>query len=145
MKINKKILSQINNGGTTYGPVLDKDYAGTHNIAVSPFPERSQILIGKVTKKIVENYLKRNRDLFLKNFALGAWFDKNSLKTYLDIAVPVSLKKQTEAVALGRRANQIAGFNLFNSSEVPIGGTGVFNSIVTPFQERLKEALTLIK
>ncbi len=143
-KVLKKVLTQINQGGLTYCPLSNKDYGGTQHIAISPFPERSEIFSGKATDKTVTNYYRKNSDLFLKHFSLGAWFDKRCAKTYLDISAPIPLEKQNEAVNLGKNANQIAGFNLFNFSEIPLGGNGKLDFSVTPFNERLKEALTLI-
>ena len=144
-KVLGKLIEQINQGGVTYCPSLNKDYSRTKNIAISPFPERSQILIGKATKRIVTNYCNKNKDLISKNFSLGAWLDKGCLKTYLDIVAPIPLEKESEALTLGINANQIAGFNLFDFSEIPLGGTGEFNlSMITPFEERFNKALTLI-
>jgi hypothetical protein len=55
------------------------------------------------------------------------------------------VEKQTEAITLGKNANQIAGFNLSDFTEIPLGGTGEFNdSLVTPFEERLEEATALM-
>jgi|SRR3989338_1301892 len=143
-KASKIIASKINKGGATYSPSLDKDYAGTPNIAISPFPELSQIVKGRATIKMVMSYCKKNEDLFLKGFSLGAWFNKDDGKTYLDISVPISLEKLSEAIALGKSANQIAGFNLSDFTEIPLGGTGEFNSSVAPFENRLKTALALM-
>jgi len=142
--ILSKITRQINEGGITYGPLLDKDYGGTPNIAISPFPERSKIFKGKATGKIVSNYFSRNNDLFQKGFAIGGWTDKNSNKTYLDITAPIPLEKQSEAIALGKKANQIAGFNLSDFSEIPLGGTGEFSPLVSPYYERLEDAEMLM-
>jgi len=143
-QVLKKILAQINQGGLTYNPILEKDYSGTQNIAISPFPERSQIFDGPANKKTVTEYLKKNKDLFLKKFSLGAWFDKSSQKTYLDISAPIPLNKQVEAISLGKSANQIAGFNLSDFSEIPLGGNGTLDSSIIPFNDRLEEALTLM-
>ena len=141
----KKLVEQINQGGLTYCPSLNKDYVRTEHVAIAPFPERSQIFTGKATKRIVTNYCKKNNDLISKHFSLGAWFDKGSSKTYLDIVAPIPLEKKSEALTLGINANQIAGFNLSDFSEIPLGGTGEFNlSMVTPFHKRLNEALALI-
>ena len=140
----KKTLTQINRGGATYCPLLDKDYGGTRHIAISPFPERSQVLSGRATGKMVTNYCKKNSDLFKRRFALGAWLYKSCAKTYLDVVAPIPLEKRSAAVTLGKNANQIAGFNLFDFSEIPLGGTGKLDSSITPFKERLKEALTLM-
>lgn len=141
----RKLVEQINQGGITYCSSLKKDYAGTKHIAIAPFPERSQMFAGKATKRIVTNYCKKNKDLISKHFSLGAWFDKVGSKTYLDIVAPIPLEKESEALTLGMNANQIAGFNLSDFSEIPLGGTGEFDlSMVTPFNERLNKALTLI-
>jgi hypothetical protein len=142
--IIKKVVRQINKGGVTYDLLLNKDYKGTSNIAISPFPERSQIVKGRATTKIVNNYCKNNSDLLLKHFALGAWFNSDESQTYLDITALISLKKEREAKILGKISNQISGFNLLNLSEIPLGGTGRFNSLVAPFENRLKTALTLM-
>lgn len=142
-KALKTITSQINKGGATYSPSLDKDYAGTSNIAISPFPERSQIVKGRVTMKMVKNYCKDNLDL-LEHFALAGWFNSAQSQTYLDVSVPISLEKESEAIVLGKDSNQISGFNLLNFSEIPLGGTGRFNSLVVPFESRLKTALALM-
>jgi len=140
----KKVLTQINRGGTTYCPLSNKDYGGTRNIAVAPFPERSQTLSGKATGKMVRDYCNKNSDLFRGGFALGAWLNKSNSKTYLDVVAPIPLEKQSAGITLGKNANQIAGFNLSDFSEIPMGGTGKFDSSVIPFRERLKEALTLM-
>ena len=143
-KVLQTLSKKINEGGVTYNPFSNKDYSGTRNIAISPFPERSQVFKGKATGKRIANYCNKNNDLLQNNFALGGWFDENSENTYLDITAPIPLEKESEAINLGRNANQIAGFNLFEFSEIQIGGTGEFNSIVSPFQERLNQALNLI-
>ena len=140
----KNLVMQINKGGVTYGPLLNKDYGGTQYLAISPFPERSQTFTGKATKKMVTSYCKKNNDLLEKGFPIRGWFNENDEKTYLDVVTTISVEKQKEAVTLGKNANQIAGFNLSNLTEIPIGGTGEFNSSVTPFEDRLNEALTLM-
>lgn len=144
-KTLKKVLDQINKGGVTYCPLLEKDYARTEHISVSPFPERSQVFTGKITARVLKSYCLKNSDLFKSGFSLGAWFDSCSLMTYLDISAPIPLSKSSEAITLGKGANQIAGFNLMDLSEVQLGGTGEFNlSMIAPFGERLNEALSLM-
>lgn len=140
----QKLVTQIKKGGVTYSPLLNKDYSGTRNIAISPFPERSKIFKGKATQKMVTSYFNRNNDLFQKRFSLGSWPDKDNAVTYLDIIAPIPLEKREEAITLGKHSNQIAGFNLYRFSEIPLGGTGEFNSSVPPFKERLEEALGLM-
>jgi len=144
-KVLSELIKQINQGGVTYCPLLKKNYARTEYISVSPFPERSQVFTGKITTRVLKSYCLKNSDLFKRGFSLGAWFDSVSLMTYLDISAPIPLSKSSEAITLGKGANQIAGFNLFDLSEVQLGGTGEFNlSMITPFGERLNEALSLM-
>jgi hypothetical protein len=144
-KVLGKLVKQINKGGVTYSPLLHKDYGGTKYLAVSPFPERSQIFTGRATGKMIAGYCYKNNDLIEKGFSLGAWFNGNDGKTYLDVVTTVSVEKQTEAITLGKHSNQIAGFNLSDFTEIPLGGTGEFDdSLVSPFEERLSEALTLM-
>ena len=141
----RKLVMQINKGGVTYSPLLDKDYGGTQYLAIAPFPERSQTFTGRATGKMVNGYCEKNRDLLKKGFPLGAWFNANDGKTYLDVVTTISVEKQEEAITLGKNANQIAGFNLSDFTEIPLGGTGEFNdSLVTPFEERLEEATALM-
>ena len=148
IKISKKafktIKSKIKEGGVTYSPVLNKDYAGTPNIAVSPFPERSWVIKGKVTTEMLREYCKQNIDLLVCYFALGVWTNLATLETYLDITVPIPLEREREAKALCKKSNQISCFNLSNFSEIPTGGTGRFNSKVASFENRLKTALALM-
>ena len=144
-EVLRKLVKQINKSGVTYSPLLNKDYGGTQYLAISPFPERSQTFTGKATGKMIASYCEKNNDLLEKGFQLGSWFNESDGKTYLDIVTTISVEKQTEAITLGKNANQIAGFNLSDFTEIPLGGTGEFNdSLVTPFEERLSEALTLM-
>ena len=141
----KDVLNQINKGGVTFCFAQNKNYAKTENISIAPFPERSEKFKGKVTRKILMNYCRKNIDLMEKKFSLGGWYNENSLETYLDISAPIPLSKKTEAVTLGKCANQIAGFNLSDLAEIPLGGTGEFNSsLMTPFGNRLSMALKLL-
>ncbi len=139
------LLAKINEGGVTYCPSSGKDYAMSNNIAIAPFPERSQAFEGKATRRMVSFYFRKNKDLFSKNLSFGAWYDKVSSKTYFDVVSPVPLEKEKDAIALGKDANQIAGFNLSDFSEIPLGGTGEYSpALVTPFMDRLSMALALI-
>jgi hypothetical protein len=140
----RKLVMQINKGGVTYSPLLNKDYGGTQYLAISPFPELSQTFTGRATGKMVEVYCEKNKDLLEKGFSLGGWFNKRNSKTYLDIVTTISTEKQEEAITLGKNSNQIAGFNLSDFTEIPLGGTGEFKSSIPPFRERLDEALTLM-
>lgn len=142
--VYKKVLRKINRSGATYNMFHDIDYCGSGNIAISPFPERTQIFKGKIDIKIIEKYCNKNMDLLYKGFMLGGWFDRESKQTYLDITAVIPYEKGQEAYDLGKKANQIAGFDLLCRKEFKIGGTGIFNQNVSPFKDRLIEALTLI-
>jgi hypothetical protein len=144
-KVLKNVLAKINEGGVTYCPLLNIDYAKTKNIAIAPFPERSQVFKGKPTEKMLKSYCLKNNDLLNSGFSFGAWPDNGCKKTYFDISAPIPLSKKTKAVNLGKCANQIAGFNLFDFSEIPLGGTGEFKpALITPFGDRLSMALKLL-
>ena len=140
----EELSAQINGGGVTYSPLLDKDYGGTRYIVISPFPERSKIFTGNATAKMLADYCEENSDLLSKGFPLGGWFDQSSGKTYIDVSVTVPLEKEEKAVSLGKKANQKSGFNLSDFSEIPLGGTGEFDSSVVSFEERLKDSLALM-
>ena len=140
----RKLVTQINKGGVTYSPLLDKDYGGTQYLAISPFPERSQIFTGRATGKMIVSYCEHNKDLLEKGFPLGGWFNESNGKTYLDVVATIAIDKQEQAIALGKHANQIAGFNLSNFTEIQLGGTGEVDSSITPFEERLDEASGLM-
>lgn len=143
-KTLQKLAMKTNQGGVTYDVLLDKDYLGTPYISIAPFPERSQIFEGKATRKMILNYCNKNSDLLLEHFTLGAWFNKENKRTYLDVAALIPIEKQDQAVTLGRKANQVAGFNLSNCEEIPIGGIGEFNSLMIPLKERFQEAMNLM-
>jgi hypothetical protein len=140
----RKLVIQINKGGVTYSPRLDKDYGGTQYLAISPFPERSQIFTGRATGKMIASYCKKNNDLLEKGFPLGGWLNESNGKTYLDIVATIPVDKRQEAISLGKHANQIAGFDLSNFKEIPLGGTGEVDASITPFEERLDEASGLM-
>ena len=86
-------MRQTNKGGVTYDVLRNKDYSGTSNIAVSPFPERSKIFSGKATSKMLKNYCRNNNDLLQKGLAVGGWFNQNNIRTYLDITAPIPSEK----------------------------------------------------
>lgn len=120
-----KATKGISEGGATIDVVRNIDFAGTPHIAVSPFPERSTIFQGATTPKMIADYLEKNFDLLSqKGYALGGWFDTSSKQTYLDVVVPVSKKRSSDAVALGRMSNQKAIFDLEDFKEISTGGTG---------------------
>lgn len=133
-----KAAKGISEGGATMDVVRNIDYGGTPHIAVSPFPERSQIYIGETTRKMLAQYLRQNFDLLSKKgYALGGWFDTSSGQTYLDVVVPVPKNRSREAVALGRMSNQKAIFDLEEFKEIPTGGTGETVGAVS-LEERTK-------
>lgn len=119
------MLSRLKaNGGFTYiqGQKKYRD-VGQEGYGVSRYPERSKIFKRKVTIADVRSYMASNKDLLEKpNHAVGAWFDRDSKETYLDVAVVI--KGKYHAVKLGRKYNQIKIFEFKTGSEISTGGTG---------------------
>jgi hypothetical protein len=117
------------NGGATFNP-FKGDLADTKNYSVSIYPERTKILPGNPAKtdkgkfkKQLHSFVEANSDLLKdsKN-SLGTWYDADSNQTYLDISV--TLPHKNTAIALAKKHNQKAIFDLHHMSEITTGGTG---------------------
>jgi hypothetical protein len=127
--IFKKAAEAARGGGFTMDLLRNVDYAGTPNIAVSPYPERTMTIGAEgVNGQTLATFVKNNADIFLnpkmKGLVQGGWFDEKSGFGGLDVVLPVPLSMEPEAAPLGGAANQIAGFNLSSFDEVPFGGDG---------------------
>lgn len=114
------IVKLINEtGGATYN--LDRgNLAGTNNYAVAIFPQAGVILDHIPNEQEINDFIDTNSTLFSSDASLGAWVDNN--KTYLDVVATIPDKER--AIALAKRYNQIAIFDLKNFVEIPTGGTG---------------------
>ncbi len=96
---------------------------GQKGYAVSPYPKRSAIINGKVSRDHIKSFMKKNSDLLAKpNHAVGAWRDPETKKTYLDVSIVTRSRK--DAITLGRRFNQISIFDFEHGKTINTGGTG---------------------
>jgi len=111
------------NGGATYS-MRYKDLSGQKLFVVSLFPDLGLIIEGKDIKKSEIIALIDNNKKLLKDprVCVGSWFNSSDGKSYLDINVVLADKD--EAIALGRKYNQISIFNLATFQETATGGNG---------------------
>lgn len=123
------------NGGATYNFHYG-DLAGHKLYAVSPFPELGEVVTGKAISADLLRAFINNRKAIWQDVRcnVGTWYDGKS-QTYLDISV--ALANKADAVALGKRFNQIAIFDLYAMEEIPTGGTGKVLKGWPPPEERL--------
>lgn len=140
-----KAVEGINAGGTSIDVFNNVDYGGKPFIAVSAYPERSQIMTGKATDPMVRGYIADNADLLGKpHHMLGGWFNTKDGKTYIDVSVAVPKSHQAEAVQLAKISDQIAVFDLEHFKEHPTGGKGTGEKVapITARQKLVDEIAT---
>ena len=134
--IAEQIVATIRDGGSTY--LIQGNMAETDNIAVSIFPDYSQVVMGHVTYKQLSDFYQSHK-LILKKYpelAVGTWYENNL--TYIDLVILV--RDRDKAVALGRRYNQKAVFDLTTMEEIETGGTGKVLELFPTIEERINEA-----
>lgn len=82
---------------------------------------------------IVEQYVEKNSDLLSESVLseiktlqtyLGAWYDSDHIKVYLDISVVFNEEDVDKAIAFAKEQNQIAAYHISEGREVLTGGTG---------------------
>lgn len=89
-------------GGFTYNAV--GDYFPKKGYALSVFRDREQIYENRVTAKQLREYLEKNRDLLTqKGNAVGAWFNPEESKIYLDISKVVEDEDEARKLAVANR------------------------------------------
>jgi len=121
--IAEVVALHTRHGGATYSCYFG-NLSGQKLYAVSLFPELGQKLTGTaVTTGTLRAFLAERQTL-LKDprCNVGTWYDDESKCTYLDISATLSDKAQ--AVALGKKYNQISIFDLEAMTEIATGGTG---------------------
>ena len=120
----RMIHSLRETGGFTYVATQEKyQRIGQEGYAVSPYPERSAVFDKRVTRGDLRKFMQDNAELLAKpGHAVGAWYDPDGKKTYLDVSIVTENKD--EAIRLGREHNQIAVFDFKSGSTVATGGTG---------------------
>ena len=105
----KSLVNYIKaNGGATYN-------LNSNNYMESGFmcakAENEYIIDGQVTAEHLQNYItKYGKDLQKENANLGAWYNTENGKTYLDTSF--RFENLQDAVEFGRKNNQLAIFNL---------------------------------
>jgi len=122
--LNKLIQYFKQNDGATYNVVKNKLLTSGKGYVVSPYIDQTKIINGKrLTAKQILDYVKTNRELLAKTkHNLGLWYDKGSGKTFLDTVIVVP--KESQAINIGKKFNQISVWDLINNKEIPVGGTG---------------------
>ena len=123
-------------GGATFNLYVG-DLSGLLLYAVSLYPERSVVLHGRgLDPQVVVAFIDANLDLLRDpRNSVGMWFNELNGPTYLDISA--TLPSREEAIALGRRYNQVAIFDLHRLEEMEIGGTGEEIADLPPVALRL--------
>jgi hypothetical protein len=123
-------------GGSTFQNGLN--VTGKKLSSVSIFPERTELVEGRLTQEQIDKYVEKNKDLLEGNedvLAVGTWKTKEGV-TYLDIS---SVVPHAEAEELGRKYNQKAVFNLEKMKETETGGTGEAVEGLKPEAERVRD------
>ena len=140
-----QIKAHKESGGSTFS-VKGVNQTGKPLSSVSMFPERTKTIEGnKITKKIVDDYIKKNKDILEGNediLSVGTWFDSDTNTLYLDISATVPHKN---AKNLGSQYNQKSVFNLETSTEVNTGGTGKTIDGLKPELGRISDIRALIE
>ncbi|MHB8994319.1 MAG: hypothetical protein ACYC63_03605 [Armatimonadota bacterium] len=110
-------------GGATYNCYFGS-LSGQKLYAVSLFPELGQKLTGTAASADTLRAFLAERQTLLTDprCNVGTWYDDDSKCTYLDISA--TLPDKAQAVALGKKYNQISIFDLAAMTDIPTGGTG---------------------
>lgn len=118
--ISRILEAHNQNGGSTF-TAQGENVVGKPGFAVSLYPERSVIIQGPLSAEDLRSFIDQNNDLLMDpRVVIGTW--NNGSKNYLDISAVIQDKEQ--AIALGKKYNQIAIFDLQKLQEIPTGGTG---------------------
>jgi hypothetical protein len=83
---------------------------------------------------IIEQYVEKNSDLLSESILsdakkiyepyLGAWYNSDNEKVYLDISVVFNEEDSDKAIAFAKEQDQIAAYHITEGREIPTGGTG---------------------
>jgi hypothetical protein len=119
-------ISKLHNaeGGSTYNPRMG-NMNGKDAFAVPAHPELSKVVAGtKIQPSDVEAYMKSPKvaEALAADPALSVGTWANEGKTYYDLSKTVLDRDQ--AIALGKKNNQIAIRDLKNNVDINTGGTG---------------------
>ena len=118
------ILNDIHSSGTATYNMLDGDMQGTHNFAISAFPERNQSSPEGVDFDTVEKYLLANEDLLKdSNNAFRAIMQNGQVQLQIVTTVP----DRDQAIELAKQYNQPTISDLLSNQDIPTGGIGEVN------------------
>ena len=131
------IINDINSGGITYDVIGKQNLGGQKLYSVSPYHELTTKIKGsKATLSNIADFLEQNIDYIVKSkHALGGWYNKKTDTLYLDISVVTPDK--ILAKDIGKKANQVAIFDLNKFKDIPTGGTGEVNGVLSTFEDRI--------
>lgn len=122
--VHEIVASHEENGGATHN--LHKgNLADTNHYAVSMFPERTQVVEGKLTPEVLHSFIEKNIDILNDPRAsVGTWQAPDG-KTYLDISG--TTPNLANAYQTAKTFNQRSIFDLQHKKEISTGGTGDAN------------------
>lgn len=125
-------------GGSTFNLYFG-DQAGQRLYSVSLFPDRSYVVEGReISHEEIEAFIQANSDLLTDpRCCVGTWYSEETDQTYVDISITLPVKR--DAVALGKRYNQVGMFDLSRMEYIPLSGSGDPPDRMPPVVERLPE------
>lgn len=115
------------------------DLSGQPFFAVSPYPDLSETLPGvAVDQRDLKAFIMKHRPLLEDpRNSLGLWYDELNQETWIDISTVLPGKR--EADDIGKRYNQIDGFDLQKNEPFPCGGSGEPVEDMPPLMGRLSK------
>ena len=130
------LMCKNQGGGITITPMRSHDMNPQSGIVVA-LRGFSKIVPGlefcSGGRIIVEQYVEKNSELLSEGVLseiktlqpyLGAWYDSDHAKVYLDISVVFNEEDADKAIRFAKEQNQIAAYHISEGREIPIGGTG---------------------
>lgn len=127
-------------GGYTYNPRTAKDV--TKGFAVATHEDRGRVLTNAKSAGAsdVSSFAEANSDLLAEpRNMLGGWHDPDTGKAHLDISEVFD--DRDEAIAVGRKHNQISIMDLSTFETIPTGGTGSEQRAIAPTKVERERAL----
>ena len=138
------------NGGATVN-LKAQNLVGRKLYAVVIFERKIRLPDDNVKKRVLPKeilglFVKRNIDLLSDSLCVvGTWHNEETKAHFLEISIVLEDKKL--AIEIGKAYNQISIYDLYNQSEIKLGG----NDILPPDKksvaelQRLKQIRSLIK
>ena len=118
------ILNDIHSSGTATYNMIDGDMQGTHNFAVSAYPERTQSSPEGVDFDVIEKYLLTNEDLLKdSNNAFRAVMQNGQVQLQVVATVP----DRDQAIQFAREHNQPTISDLMSNQDISTNASGDVN------------------